>query len=471
MIGAHDPIALGPQRQRTTERILAGSAVLLLALAIAVAASRFPPPSLGLIAVGGLGLLGIATLALARYEAAVFLGFLLIGVVKVEPAPTDLVFAVVISIAAVTGRFDPARVPYGIGLALGGFLFLNLLSTIDMVDSAQAASFLSITLYLAVFAIWLCGYLDSEQRARGVVLGYMAIAAASSVLGLLALFGPLPGGAAFLYGDEYGLEGARIEALFKDANVFGPFLVPIALIVLEEIIRPRLLRFAIVLKWAVFVLFTLGVLFSYSRAAWGNLAFGVFAMLIVIAPRRGGGRRAIALLALMLGAGAILITVLTVTGSVDFFDQRAGLQSYDNDRFEAQSTGLTLAREHPLGIGPGQFEAAANYDAHSLYVRTFAEQGVLGLLLIAFLACATLVMAARNALGGVDSFGIGSAALFGAWCGVMLNSFFVDTLHWRHLWVVAALIWAGSLAGRGQSAGFRRALAGRPAEADSAPRR
>jgi len=26
-----------------------------------------------------------------------------------------------------------------------------------------------------------------------------------------------------------------------------------------------------------------------------------------------------------------------------------------------------------------------------------------------------------------------------AWCGLVANSFFVDTLHWRHLWLVAAL--------------------------------
>jgi hypothetical protein len=30
-----------------------------------------------------------------------------------------------------------------------------------------------------------------------------------------------------------------------------------------------------------------------------------------------------------------------------------------------------------------------------------------------------------------------------------VNSLFVDTLHWRHLWFVAALIWAGSYRARG----------------------
>jgi hypothetical protein len=34
--------------------------------------------------------------------------------------------------------------------------------------------------------------------------------------------------------------------------------------------------------------------------------------------------------------------------------------------------------------------------------------------------------------------------LLAAWCGVLANSLFIDTLHWRHLWLLAALIWAGA---------------------------
>ena len=47
----------------------------------------------------------------------------------------------------------------------------------------------------------------------------------------------------------------------------------------------------------------------------------------------------------------------------------------------------------------------------------------------------------RSAARGSDTYGIGSGALLAAWCGILANSFVVDTLHWRHLWVVAALIW------------------------------
>jgi hypothetical protein len=55
----------------------------------------------------------------------------------------------------------------------------------------------------------------------------------------------------------------------------------------------------------------------------------------------------------------------------------------------------------------------------------------------------TLVLASRNAVLGRETYGIGSTALLAAWCGLLANSVFIDTLHWRHLWLLAGLIWAG----------------------------
>jgi len=135
---------------------------------------------------------------------------------------------------------------------------------------------------------------------------------------------------------------------------------------------------------------------------------------------------------------------LSATGSIGFLESRAHVQSYDSSRFAAQNLGWQLGWTHPVGIGPGQFAFHSPVASHSTYVRVFAEQGFLGLLLWVALLLTTLVMALRNVVIGMDTFGIGSAALLGAWCGLIFNSVFVDTLHWRHLWVVAALIWAGA---------------------------
>ena len=66
-------------------------------------------------------------------------------------------------------------------------------------------------------------------------------------------------------------ESDRARALFQDPNVFGPFLIPAALILVEEILDPRLLRARLVTKALLIAIVLLGVLFSYSRGAWLNL--------------------------------------------------------------------------------------------------------------------------------------------------------------------------------------------------------
>ena len=413
-----------------------GVALLAVFLALGVVLGRSPLP-LPVVLGFGAGLLGTLALALARYDAAVALGVMLLAVVRLEPAPSDLVFAVVIAVAFVTGRLYLERVPLSVTLLVSGFLALNLLAATGAVDGARAVTYFGITLYLGVFGLWLAAYVCSVRRARLVLVAYLAGAALSAAVACLALIAPFPGAEAFV-------DGPRAQGLFKDPNVFGPFLVPAILILMDETVAPRLLRFRLITKLALLSVMTIGVVFSFSRAAWLNLAVGMLVLLAVLALRRGGGRRAMTLLVVTLVAGAALFGVVAATSSMSFLTERAALQDYDAQRFGAQASGLDLAAEHPLGIGPGQFEATSALSAHSTYVRALAEEGVLGALLLLGLMLLTLGFAAMNVARGVDTYGIGSAGLLAAWCGLLANSSFVDTLHWRHLWFVAALIWAGT---------------------------
>ena len=235
------------------------------------------------------------------------------------------------------------------------------------------------------------------------------------------------------------------QALFKDANVFGPFLIPIALIVLE-IVRPRLLAIRAWLKALIFFTLALGVLFSYSRAAWGSLVLGVLAMLLVTLPRPGGVRRTVILLSLLL-AGAAVIVVLTATGSLEFFDQRAGC-SLTTRIGSPPRRRDRLAEEHPFGIGPGQFGIAAQHRrAQPLCALASPSRGSSGLFTIVALMCSrwSWPLATRSPVATPTGSARRRCSAPGA--DLLLNSFFVDTLHWRHLWVVAALIWAGSHGG------------------------
>ena len=421
---------------RGAGRVAAAAGLLVFALAIGVVLSRHPPP-LAIVLAVGFGLLGTLALALGRYDAAVALGILLLAAVRFEPAPGDLVLFVVIAVALVTGRFDLRRVPLVVTMLLSVFLALNMLASFELIDVTRGVTFFAITFYLAVFGLWLAGYVHSAHRARVVLRAYVAAAVLSAAVASLALFVAFPGHDLFV-------RGPRAQGLFKDPNVLGSFLVPAALFLMEEAAAPRLLRFRRSTKLVLLSIVMIGILFSFSRAAWLNLVVGAVVMFFVLALRRGGGRRAIAFVVVSLSATAALFAVLAVTSSFAFLGERARFQTYDVQRFGAQLSGVELAARYPLGIGPGQFEQVSPISAHSTYVRALSEQGVLGLLVILALVLLTLNFAARNAIIGRDTYGIGSAALLSAWCGLLANSIFIDTLHWRHLWLLAALIWAGT---------------------------
>jgi O-antigen ligase len=432
---ASQPVLLDSPTRRA-----AGLGVLaIIGAALSLALASAPVPSPALLLAGGIAFCGLLALALARFDAAVALGFALLGVVRVEPAPPDLILMTVIAIAAVTGRFDLARVPRAAGAAVAVFCAVNVLTMIDVLAPRHAALFLSITLYLAVFSVWLSAYLNSERRARTLLIAYLFAALVSAVLAVLALYAPIPGKSLFLY------DPSRAQALFKDPNVLGPFLIPPALILLQEILTPRLLQVRRTLKVLMFVVLSLGVLVSYSRAAWLNEGLGVVVVLLVTAMRRGGGRRALALLLTLIVGGAAVFEVAAITGSDAFINERASVQGYDTQRFDAQKEGIHLAEEHPLGLGPGQFDVYSSISAHSTYIRVLTEQGILGIATWLAIVLTTLLLAISNAVKGRDTYGIGSAPLLAAWCGLLLNSLVVDTLHWRHLWLVAALIWAGAM--------------------------
>jgi O-antigen ligase len=416
--------------------------VLAFGLLLGVTLANITVPPVPLVAAVGLGLLGLLILAVARYDAAVILGIALLGFVFVEPAPPDAVLAVVMLVALLTGRFDLARVPGWVALLLGALLALNAVSLVGAVDAEGAGRFLATTVFVVLLAVWLAGYVDSIRRAQGVLLAYLGAALISAALGIAALLLPIPGRGTLLY---HGC--CRAEGMFKDPNVFGPFLVPAVLILLEELLTPRLFAGRRGWKLAAIVVLCIGVLVSYSRAAWFDLVIALVVLLLVLVLRRGGGRSAAALLATVVLLAGAAGAYLAATGSEGFLRERATVQAYDSSRFNAQRAGIRLAEDHPLGVGPGQFDVRELISAHSIYVRVLAEQGVLGFVVLASLLLGTLALGFDNAVAGRSTYGIGSAALLAAWCGLLANSFFVDTLHWRHLWVIAALIWAGAMRG------------------------
>jgi len=415
-----------------------GAAIAIVAFSAALTLLIYRNPPSPVIVLGFLiVVVGSLWLAIVAYDTALAVAVVLLAAVRFEPAPTDVVFAALIVVGFITNRFRLGRVIPGAVLLVGAFLALNLVSAIAVADASRAVSFFAITFYVACFGLWLAAYVTSVEIARRITRCYVAAAVVSAVLASLALQLPFPGHDVFT-------RIGRAEGLFKDPNVFGPFLVPAALIVMEEILTPRLLRGRRLTKLLMFLALSLGVLFSYSRAAWLNLAVGLLVVLVIVTFRRGGGRSAAQVLAIVALAVVAVASAVVFSGSLSFLEQRAKVQTYDTGRFGGQEESIKWATQYPFGIGPGQFERRAHIAAHSLYARTLGEEGIPGLIVLLVLMFATLGWALQNAIRGHDTYGIGSAALLGAWLGILLNGAFVDTLHWRHLWFVAALIWAGS---------------------------
>jgi hypothetical protein len=438
-----------PRRQGTGPSLRAAATVaaLLAVVLAAAAAGAFAPriaPDLvpsaltPYLVVGLAGLVALTFLCLAAPVGCLVAAFALLSVVRSEPAPVDLLFVLLILTSFLTGRRPKTATPPLIAAAVGILALLSVASMFNAIDTPRAVRFEGITLYMMVLGLWLSGVFRDRELTRRLMKVYILTALFSAALGILALKAPLPGKETFLYG------GDRAKALFKDPNVLSPFLVPAAAIVLEEIGRPRLLGWGAKRLVPALLVLIAGSLVAFSRAGWLNLGVALATVVLIYLSRSRGFivfLRTAATLGLAALAGYVF---LAATGLLTFLQERSHLQTYDQRRFATQSLGLADATRHVFGYGPGQVESNIGYATHSLVVRVVYEQGVIGLAALTAILLGTLLMAVILVFDDADVHGVGSAALLGSWLGIMANSFFIDSLHWRHLWIVAALIWCGA---------------------------
>jgi O-antigen ligase len=126
----------------------------------------------------------------------------------------------------------------------------------------------------------------------------------------------------------------------------------------------------------------------------------------------------------------------------DRFYQRAVLtQTYDvgaGGRFERQERVLTEVATNPIGIGPGRSDDEFGLEPHNLFLHVLVEGGWLGGLgFITFLGL-TLVGLAR-VTSRRSPLGRQATVVMSALCGMLVQTPFIDTTHWRHMWLLLAL--------------------------------
>ena len=255
-------------------------------------------------------------------------------------------------------------------------------------------------------------------------------------------------------------EFGRARGTFKDPNVYGAFVVPALVYALHLGFSGRGMTAAVALAATGFLL--LGVLLSFSRGAWSNAAGSVvlFTALSFVTSRSNWSRTRIA--GIQIGAvllGALVLAFALQSPSIStLLTERAKVeQSYDkepNGRFAGHKIAKELITANPLGIGPLQFSPHYHQeDIHEVYLNVLLGHGWLGGVAYILVVGLTVIVGFAAALRRGTTQGLLLVAL-SAYLGTVGEGFIVDTDHWRHFFLLMAIIWGVYLSGR-NAAEFR----------------
>ncbi|WP_127753643.1 O-antigen ligase family protein [Devosia sp. 1566] len=364
------------------------------------------------------------------------------GVVLFEPSPYEFSFVLVLAMALAAGMsLFSSTIP--LLLLTTAFIPFGLIAAFQVryTPLTEAFTFVAVTIFLFITSYFVANFVGEapERRVRLIVRAYMAIAVLSAVLGVLAYLGLMPGADAFvLYG--------RAKGLFKDPNVYGPFLILPAMYVLRDVFFLR--GGKLLIPAILFMLVMIGVFMSFSRAAWGHFALSSLLVFGLCFFLEAYARDKVRMLLLAL-AGLFVIMIafaglLSIPAVGSLFEERASVtQDYDTGdtgRFGRQGYAFDLALSHPLGLGPTEFHNLRIIEQpHNTYVTVIQAYGWGGGACYYLLVLATLWRGFRGlADRSRRKLLIPALAVF---IPLALQSGVIDTDHWRHYFLVVGLIW------------------------------
>lgn len=367
------------------------------------------------------------------------IGVFLAGYVINEPAPYELFMVAMIAIWGLFGlRLSRTVAPLLVALAV--FNVGGLISMTQMDVIGDTPLYIAVSLFLAFTAVFYAAIIERDQTLLPIIFrAYTAAAVFTSVLGVLGYFHALPGTEIFtLYN--------RARGGFQDPNVFGPFLLLPAAWLTYGILKDKASK----APWLItaLLIITLGVLLSFSRAAWGMMAF---VMLFVTGVLFIGNQSSTVRLRILLVSGAAvfllvvaIVIALQIPSVADMFSDRAKLvQDYDGarlGRFARHWIGYQMAIEKPFGIGPLVFGKMLGEDTHNIWLKALLDYSWLGF--AAYLAVTWITL------------GIGFKLLFRhrPWQHFLISAYavyvahvfvgnIIDTDHWRHFYLLLGIIW------------------------------
>lgn len=374
------------------------------------------------------------------------------SIVKWEPAAFDLLILVMLVWGMAAGflRKPSAALRWPMVL-LALFLLTNSWYFFHHPYSPDATRFFTISVYCILLWFFFVLILD-YFKLRG--LHYILFGCALS--GILSF---CAGTMAYTVGFRADLllyKGHRVAGLFKDPNVFGPYMIPILIFGLA-LLWSGVNRHSWMVK-AALVAGTVGVVISFSRAAWLNMVIALIAFFSLLALNKCKIKPGVP--KNIIGCGLAILFFLiainifnpnleqTITGRLGSNHGRENtqlpqltLQYYDVYRFSAQRQALEMSLVNPWGIGPGQTFPALDYDTHNTYLRTALENGWLGFFSFTGFLLISLLNALRLSIRQGSRYRLIYISTSAILLGIVANSFFIDTLHWRHFWIILALAW------------------------------
>lgn len=374
---------------------------------------------------------------------AVIVAVAISGVVFSEPAPVDLAMMGLIVLLPLLGqqRYTSGMVAQALlWLACGAAALVASSMSADVGDSTRHTL---ISFYLYAKFLVLAAYVAHRpgDHTRLILGAWVFAALVAGVAGLVGYFRLAPGAY------ELFTRFDRAAGTFKDPNVLGPFLVPAALYLVHRLYRQET-RWPL-LDLAGLVVLVGAILLTFSRGAWFNLAaaFAIYGLLTYATLSSNLARiRLLGLVGLaVLLAVATLAAALQVDDVARLLTERAQLtQSYDvgpDGRFGGQSKAIGLLLANPLGLGAKQF--ATNFhseDVHNVVLSMFLNSGWLGGLLYIAAVASTLVIGLIHVARGTETRPLFLIA-YAAFAATVIEGFVIDTDHWRHFYVLLALVW------------------------------
>lgn len=379
----------------------------------------------------------------AILSAILALAMLSSSVVFSEPAPVDvLLLGFIVALCILGGGRLGAVTTANLVLWLP-LLALAFVATVLSPDFGAAVKHQAVTLFLLLAGVAIAAFIaqDPIPRFRLVMVCYVVTMVVASILGYLGYFDVLPG--AYDLFTNYG----RARGTFKDPNVFGAALCP-AIVYLVWLVLRQPTRQSLVP--AALCLFMMpGLMLSFSRGAWVSLlvSLAVLGLIALLRTRRRADHNRLVIygVAGFMALSVTLVAVLQIPQVSQLMQERASLtQGYDEGpegRFGGQQKAVQLILDNPFGIGTHTFREKHHHEeVHNVYLTMFHYAGWIGGLLFIASVVLTFVVAVDGALriGALQGgFAVATAAL----AGLIVEGLVIDLDHWRHFFIILALVW------------------------------